>query len=77
MYAELLSLDGTKYFQLVQIVKLKPVGPLMLRDADTREWEYIVYVVSEAYSHIPKIYVKARDLYDRDFVEGEFFKCLT
>jgi hypothetical protein len=71
------SKSGEKHYVTVQLVELEKLNANQSRDADPKEWNYICYDVDGGTSSIYRRRVKAKDLLDKDFIDGELFSCLS
>jgi hypothetical protein len=75
-YAKTKDWNGDEVLVLVQFVKLKDLARGQARDADVNKWICKTYVTNGSTAYIPILYVKVEDLLDKDFVDGELYKCL-
>jgi hypothetical protein len=60
----------------VQFVDFASLGPHQSRDANPMEWMCRCYVINDS-SYIPVTFVKVKDLLDKEFVDGDLYKCLS
>lgn len=62
--------------ELVQFVCLMELKPGQDRDADPMQWICKCYLIEGSQSTIPITFIKAKDLLDKEFVEGSLYECL-
>jgi hypothetical protein len=70
------SFTGNWEYKLVQFFGEQELPPMAVKSSDPEDWAYVVWDVENASSRIQPLIVKGKDLYDREFIDSEFFKAL-